>query len=193
MIVAVPESAPIILLPDAGPLITLAYADALDLLIQPGWPVRIVDMVLHEVTLNATPTSEKIRGWVTAQRPGILATRVHKHYQSALAQGRERPRKANLGEIAIQEVMHELALTEPDITGVFLFEDHKIARASFHVPDNCRKVSTRAWLQFLEGKGRIASAADVERELRDTHLGSTLRDIQFSRALRRALRDTHFS
>jgi len=161
--VVVPESAPIILLPDAGPLITLAYADALDLLLQPGWPLRIVDMVLHEVTRNATPTSDKIRCWVAAQRPAILATRVHEHYQSALAQGRERTRKANLGEIAIQEAMHELALTEPEVTGVFLFEDHKIARASFHLPDNCRKVSTRALLQFLEGKGWIASAADVER------------------------------
>lgn len=159
---AVPGST--LLLPDAGPLITLAYADALDLLIiQPGWTVRIVDMVLHDVTRNATPTSEKIRAWLKAQPPAILATRIHAHYQSLLDQGMEPPRKANLGEMAIQEAMHELALAEPDATGVFLFEDHKIARASFQVPDNCRKVSTRAWLQFLEGKGRIASAADVER------------------------------
>lgn len=165
MRVVVPEPAPIILLPDAGPLITLAYADALDLLLQPGWALRMVDMVLHEVTRNATPTSDRIRGWVAAQRPAIpiFATRVHEHYQSALAQGRERPRTANLGEIAIQEAMHELALTDPEVTSVFLFEDHKIARASFHLPDNCRKVSTRALLQFLEGKGWIASAADVER------------------------------
>jgi hypothetical protein len=28
-------------------------------------------------------------------------------------------------------------------TGIFLLEDHKIARASFLLPDNCRKVSTR--------------------------------------------------
>lgn len=102
MRVAVPGSAPIIVLPDAGPLITLAYADALDLLLQPGWPVRIVDMVLLEVTRNATPTSEKIRGWATAQRPAMVATRAYAHYQAARAQDREPPRKANLGEIAIQ-------------------------------------------------------------------------------------------
>jgi len=30
-------SASVALLPDAGPLITLAYADALDLLFKPGW------------------------------------------------------------------------------------------------------------------------------------------------------------
>ena len=49
--------APTLLLPDAGPLITLAYAQALDLLFKPGWPVQIVDMVLQEVTRNRTPTS----------------------------------------------------------------------------------------------------------------------------------------
>ena len=52
----------------------------------------------------------------------------------------------------------------PPKTGVFLFEDHKIARASFLVPDNCRKVSTRAFLLFLEEKGRIESATEIERK-----------------------------
>jgi hypothetical protein len=45
-----PSPKQIALLPDAGPLITLAYADALDVLLKPGWIVMIVDMVLHEVT-----------------------------------------------------------------------------------------------------------------------------------------------
>ena len=53
-------AANVVLLPDAGPLITLAYADALDLLFKPGWPIVLVDMVLHEVTRNQTPTSEKL-------------------------------------------------------------------------------------------------------------------------------------
>jgi len=46
---------------------------------------------------------------------------------------------------------------------VFLFEDHRIARASFLLPENCRKVSTRAFLAFLAQRGWIASAADIER------------------------------
>ncbi len=41
--------------------------------------------------------------------------------------------------------------------------DHKIARASFLVPDNCRKVSPRAFLRFLEQKGRLASVSEIER------------------------------
>ncbi len=59
--------------------------------------------------------------------------------------------------------MSQFALMESPTTGVFLFEDHKIARAGFLVPDNCRKISTRAFLIFLEQKGWIESAAEIER------------------------------
>lgn len=153
----------VIILPDAGPLITLAYAGALDLLLKPGWSVSIVDMVLEEVTRSATPTSEQIGCWVGQNKVSILPTRTYRSYQERLVKHSEERRKANLGELAIQEVMHDLAIFDPDTVGVFLFEDHKIARASFLLPDNCRKISTRAWLQFLEGRGLIPSAMDIER------------------------------
>lgn len=148
----------VILFPDAGPLITLAYADALDLLLKPGWPVKLVDMVLHEVTRGATPTSGKIRQWADGHAIPVVGTRTFERHQAAAV-----PRKANLGELALQEAMTDLALAAPAAQGIFLFEDHKIARASFLLPDNCRKVSTRAWLLFLEGRGWIAAAAEVER------------------------------
>lgn len=153
----------VILLPDAGPLITLAYADALDLLLKPGWPVKVVDMVLHEVTRNTTPTSEEIGRWIADQSIPVLPTRTFKHHLAAQAEGGAKARKNDLGEIAIQEVMNELAIATPETAGLFLFEDHKIARASFLLPDHCRKISTRAWLLFLEGKGWIASASEVEQ------------------------------
>ncbi len=156
-------SEPTLLLPDAGPLITLAYADALDLLFKPGWTLALVDMVLHEVTRNKTPTSEKLNEWSRERRIQVLRTRVHEQYDRMRGNSAQPPRKANLGELAIQEVMNGLALKSPLRTGVFLFEDHKIARASFYVPDNCRKVSTRAFLIFLEQRGWVQSATEIER------------------------------
>jgi hypothetical protein len=148
------------LLPDAGPLITLAYADALDLLPKSGWSVALVDMVLHEVTRNETPTSARIATWARDNGIPVLETSIYRRYMQA---GVASPaRKANLGELAIQEAMSGFGLAA-DQTGVFLFEDHKIARVSFLLPDNCRKVSTRAFLLFLEQQGLINSAADVER------------------------------
>lgn len=150
------------LLPDAGPLITLAYADALDVLFKPGWTVMLVDMVLHEVTRNQTPTSSKLAAWAASARIPVLPTKTCEYFRQSATESPS-PRSRNLGELAIQETMNEFALKVPPMTGVFLFEDHKIARASFMVPDSCRKVSTRAFLVFLEQKGLIDSATDIER------------------------------
>lgn len=155
------SGAAVTLLPDAGPLITLAYADSLDLLFKPGWRVALVDMVLDEVTRNETPTSARIAAWVRDHDVPVLKTNIHLHYTKARAVSPIR--KANLGELAIQEAMSEFGLAA-ERTGVFLFEDHKIARASFLLPDNCRKVSTRAFLLFLEQRGLIESAAGIERQ-----------------------------
>ncbi len=159
---------PVLLLPDAGPLITLAYADALDVLFKPGWQLAIVDMVLHEVTRNQTPTSQMISTWINRHKSEnklqLVVTKTLKHFQQMQASGLETPKKSNLGEFAIQEAMNDFALINPPPTGIFLFEDHKIARASFLVPDNCRKVSTRAFLIFLEQKGWLESAAEIERK-----------------------------
>ena len=153
----------IVLLPDAGPLITLAYADALDLLFKPGWPIVLVDMVLHEVTRNQTPTSEKLAQWAAAGQVSVRATRTFRRHRQRLTTRPGAARTANLGELAIQETMNDFALDQPRQTGVFLFEDHKIARVSFLLPDNCRKISTRAYLLFLEQQGWLESAADIER------------------------------
>lgn len=153
----------VVLLPDAGPLITLAYADALDLLFKPGWSVALVDMVLHEVTRNQTPTSEKLARWAQDKQIPVLPTKTFQRHQQSQAESNAPSKKAHLGELAIQETMNEFALMEPPRTGVFLFEDHKIARASFLLPSNCRKVSTRAFLIFLEHNGWIPSASQIER------------------------------
>jgi hypothetical protein len=156
--------APTLLLPDAGPLITLAYAQALDLLLKPGWPVQIVDMVRHEVTRNQTPTSATIAAWVRANAVAVLPTQTMAYHLQRQTAAAVAPRKSNLGEVAVQEAMNRFALRDPLPNCVFLFEDHKIASASFLLPENCRKVSTRAFLTFLEQKGWLESAAEVERK-----------------------------
>jgi hypothetical protein len=158
------DPAGVVLLPDAGPLITLAYADALGLLFKPSWSLALVDMVLEEVTRNQTPTSQRLAEWVKTNAVPVLTTQTLRQYQQAQAASLTAPpRRANLGELAIAEIMNDFALETPPRTGVFLFEDHKIARTSFLLPENCRKVSTRAFLIYLEQRGWLASAAEIER------------------------------
>jgi hypothetical protein len=156
------SGATVTVLPDAGPLITLAFADALDLLLKAGWQVEIVDMVLEELTRNATPTSDRIGSWVKRNDLTVLSTKVFEHYKKVAADTLP-SRKSSFGELAIQETMNGFALQTPPKTAVFLFEDHKIARASFLLPDCCRKVSTRAFLLFLEQKGWIPSSVEIKR------------------------------
>ena len=136
----------------------------------------MVDMVLHEVTRNPTPTSQKIAAWVAQQQLLVRETRIYQRYIASLNAG-EKPRKANLGELAIQEVMSEFALQARPVTGVFLFEDHKVARASFVLPEDCHKISTRAFLLFLEQKGLVESAAAIER--RAIQAGRAFSSIRF--------------
>ena len=157
------ENDPFLVVPDAGPLITLAYADSLDLLHAAGDEVGVVDMVRHEVTRTRTPTSEKLGRWIAESADRVIETRVFARYREELEGPGSPPRKANLGELAAQEAMNDLAVGRSRRRAIFLFEDHKLARAAFVLPDGCSKVSTRAWLRFLERRGHIDSAADVER------------------------------
>jgi hypothetical protein len=154
----------LVLLPDAGPLITLAYADALELLFKPGWRVGVVDMVVHEVTRNQTPTSEKLAKWIQLSAITVFQTQTFARYRTELGlTSTPAQRKSNLGELAIQETVNQFALQQPPQSAVLLFEDHRIARSSFFLPTDCLKISTRAFLTFLEQTGRIESAIQIER------------------------------
>lgn len=153
------------LLPDAGPLITLAYAGQLDLLLRPDWSLRLVDMALHEVTRNATPSRDAISAFIARHHIPRIETATFHHYQeqtSVASCSGKKPRKAGLGELALQEAITQLALLEPPQPAVLLFEDHKIARSGFYLPEGSIRVSTRAFLDFLEENGWLDSAADVE-------------------------------
>ncbi len=163
------SATPPLLLPDAGPLITLAYAGRLELLLRPGWPLRLVDMVLHELTRNATPTRDALQAFLAEHRPPVVGTETFAQHQRLLRRAAHEPvpatpRKSGLGELALQEVINRFALAEPPQPAVLLFEDHKIAGTGFHLPQGTLRVSTRAFLLFLQDKGRLDSAAEVERQ-----------------------------
>ena len=135
-----------LLMPDAGPLITLAYAGSLDLLLRPGWPLQLVDMVLHELTRNATPTRDAIQAFVAEHRPTLVRTSTYLKFQAAQSGAANAPlgsapRKAGLGELALQEAINAIALAQPPHSVVLLFEDHKIASTAFHLPQGTRRVA----------------------------------------------------
>jgi len=114
-----------------------------------------VARLAHTQICATHKTSQQIAMWVNDQPIPVLATEV-----SRRAGGRF---ERHLGEMAIQETMQGLAMEQPSRRGVFLFEDHKIARARCLPPPGCLEVSTGAWLLFLERKGWLESAIAIGR------------------------------
>ena len=85
----------------------------------PEWRVEIVDMVLHEVSRNKTPTSEKLVQFVKKNKLLIIQTGIFTTYQQQIVMNRP-TRKTGLGELAIQEYMGTFAMNDPQSTAIFL-------------------------------------------------------------------------
>ncbi|MBK9574590.1 MAG: hypothetical protein IPO43_18620 [Rhodoferax sp.] len=94
------DPAQVVLLPDAGPLITLAYANALDLLIRPQWSVQLSTWCCTKSPPQPDSSSARIAEWAARNH---VPTRVFQQYSDAKADAKGQLRKANLGELAIQE------------------------------------------------------------------------------------------
>jgi len=148
---------------DAGPLITLALADALDTLGLLGARVIIPDMVWFEVTRHAEkPGAKMLMAWLEKSR-GTVEIGVTEEFAefSELLALNPALRTRNRGEIAAAEVLaNELDGTD---AGLLLFEDTDIRKANFLVrlPDNVLVLSTSTFLHGLERRKLIADAEAI--------------------------------
>jgi hypothetical protein len=159
----------VLLVPDAGPLISLGRIDRLSLLLLLKLPIYLVDQVVYEVTRDPQ--------FADAQRMQALITQHSSTVQvfqtvvgQAAAQrraGGEAGRQKGQGEAAIAEFLARLdeVLDSPDDPVLLLYEDSDIMKQRFVVPDNVHLLSTRALLIGLERRGQIPSAAAVWEEI----------------------------
>jgi predicted nucleic acid-binding protein len=147
-----------LIVPDAGPLITLAYADHLDLLLAMHIKVVVIDMVKIELTRHKTETSELILNFISKNNIEIKTTDIG---TKAIEEG-DAFKKAHAGERAIQDFLFDFYdANDGQKVALLLFEDHKIAGTAFVLPDNVYTISTRAFLNRLESLKLIDSAQDV--------------------------------
>ncbi len=149
-----------LVVPDAGPLITLAYADRLDLLLTLRVTVVVVDMVQHELTRHHTETSQQILAFLYHNRIPIIRTSIG---EEARTQG-PAFHKRHAGERAVQDFLFDFHDKTPPGErryATLLFEDHQIAGTAFVLPDNVYLLSTRAFLIELEHRHIIHSAAKI--------------------------------
>jgi hypothetical protein len=165
-----------IVIPDAGPLITLAKADALDLLLTFGDDVALVvtDMVDFETTRQRTDFADAQQIFdflrVNSHRVAIQETSFGQQAIAAAKQWQQytespaiqalfkehglpppRPLASDAGELSIVSFVSELIGAPPGEPCLILAEDDFFLRAnSGALPGNAHIVSTFAFLKAIE-------------------------------------------
>lgn len=154
-----------LVVPDAGPLISLGRGGALDLLLTLGLPIVVVDQVEHEVVRDSRfPDALAARRFI-ADNPTIVT--VFPTFVGRMArQARESGfvgRQKGLGEAAIAEFLARLdEVIDVEVDGaLLLYEDSDVSNRSFTLPKNVHLLSLRALLDGMQDRRLIASADAV--------------------------------
>ena len=171
-----PIGRPDLIVPDTGPLIHLAQADALHLLHQIGGRVVVADMVAMEATQDmAKPGARAIEAWIDAgRRPGsnapvlVAPTEIGELFRQARKSDPGiRPR--NAGELAILEWLGSYVEVSENARHAVLivYENGKILRfvRETGLDLDTDVLTTRAFLELAERRGIVASAEEVWRRI----------------------------
>jgi hypothetical protein len=154
-----------LIVPDTGPLITLAAADSLDYLLYPAVPVYVPDAVLYEATVRSDALgAQSIAEWVQhhSQQVFPLVTQAFSDYLATLEAGLRAPR--DLGERAAVEAIRHTLVLAPGERAVFITEDDRLLTGTYVVlevdQDRMISITTRDFLDGLEKARRINSAEE---------------------------------
>jgi hypothetical protein len=154
-----------LIVPDAGPLITLGRGKSLDLLLRLDMPVYIVDQVEYETTKDLRfPDAVEIKKFI-AEHPNdvhVIETFVGSALAARRVQG-DTGRKKGAGEAAAAELFARLdeIVGDADAPALMLFEDDDVLSKNIVLPKNVHLLSTTGLLFGLEKRGIIPSAEDV--------------------------------
>jgi hypothetical protein len=164
-----------IFIPDAGPLISLAMGDALDLLLLLSADVRLIltDVVNYEAThrsedLDDAKTLKDFLAF-NADRIEIESTFFGKLALEDLERKKTRGQSATLprdaGEISISSLILGLRTFNPGDPTLVLMEDSWFEAMIYSLPGNVHLLSTSAWLDGLQDLGLIQSAAEIRQRI----------------------------
>src|SRR5471030_3265812 len=146
---------------DAGPLITLAVADALDTLTLLGVRVVIPDMVRFEVTRHAgKPGAQELLAWLDLNLDAVEIGDTEEYAEfSALLALNPALRTRNRGEMAAAESLAR-ELADGIDAGLLLFEDADVRKTNFlvRIPDNVLILLTSTFLHGLQRRQLIPDA-----------------------------------
>lgn len=160
-----------IIIPDAGPIISLAHADRLDLIDVFTRPVKILDVVKLECLRKPdSPDHGRLQEWFqrTGNRIEIIGTPLIQIYREALEQehaGRNAKATRGLGDATLAWALQNIeSFADRDAIPLVLVEDRTLG-ASLARLNKAHILSTRSWLAALEESGHIVSAKEVISEI----------------------------
>lgn len=140
---------------DSGPLITLAVANALDVMFLPGLPVIVPDMVRNEVIADLSkPGAVLVAEWMRLNSPEKLTigpTEVFEEYM-LLRSINPNTKSKNRGEQAAAEILSR-ELDQKESGAVLLFEDAAVRKVTYltRLPDRV-VCNPRGWWWRFEWK-----------------------------------------
>lgn len=148
-----------LIVPDATPLVTLAAAGELDLLLRPGVPVIVPDGVKWETTRFPDKLGgQDIVDWlkVNADTVRIAPTREFENFSILIREGVKRV--PNLGERCALEVVND-AIAGPDPKrSILIYEDSDVPGLIVLRPERVSSLTTAEFLDGLEAARLIQSA-----------------------------------
>lgn len=154
-----------LIIPDAGPLISLGKINRLDILLKLELPIYIIDQVYFEVTREPSYQDAQMimqfvdtypeRIKIVETQVGYLARLEREHNPSA--------RQRQLGDAAITDFLtnqlHDML--KPSEPVLLLFEDTDLTKMNIVLRGNVHLLSTKALLMGLENIGIIESEATL--------------------------------
>lgn len=152
-----------LLIPDAGPLLSLAAGNLLSLLA--NFNVGITDVVRDE-TINrgnradASAEAQLLLAYYNQNAPNIqtFTTQVGVNLAALRAMNPAYQPPQNLGELSIQSFLIDLQMSDPGANPVILFEDHWFLNYGAMLAKPCTLLSTQSFLEYAESKNWIPSA-----------------------------------
>lgn len=159
-----------ILIPDAGPLFSLAAGDLLGLLA--NFRVVITDIVREEtidrgLAPSASLEAQRLLAYYNAnsQRIHTFKTQVGATIKAIRAADAHYQTPKNVGELSIQSLLIDLQIKGTSGTPVVLFEDAWFINNAAGLSKPCTLLSTQAFLEYAQSKGWIESAERARQHI----------------------------
>ena len=151
-----------LIVPDSSPLITLAAADALDVLLKPGLPVLVPDGVYWEVTrFTSLQGASEVVDWMARSEGQVFlrATQEFLNQQTLIAAGAKRVR--NLGENCAREIVDRESDKDANARSILVYEDSDVTLLKIVNAKRVDTLTTADFLAELEHAHLIQSADKI--------------------------------